>query len=265
MNKYIYVRPWLLRGCWWLLVQSSLQAQAQEIRIQGRYRGENLFLQNPLHQSYDTFCINEVRLNGQLIVQAPRISAVEIKLQHLPQQAKVTILIRHKTRCQPKILNPEALKTVGKASFSTFYVQENTLFWKVKDEEPDAQYIVEYLNGDTWDIEASLPKSPDSSSYTYVPTTLVAGVNKFRIRYLSSTFYRYSTDIEILLKEKIITFSPQVVQDKMTLSERSYFEILNASQSLILQGETQVIPLRKLKPGDYFIVLDGKLYPFVKR
>ena len=258
MRKLFLFWPFL---CW---LYSFAQENTQEIRIEGRYNGKNLFLQNPIHKSYDSFCIEEIQLNSEVLLRSPRSSAVEIRLDHLPFRAAVHIRILHKKSCRPKVINPEVLLRVGYTTFSYFYSKENKLYWRTEGEEPDASYTVEFLNGDAWEKEATILRS-DLSAYMYSPKQLVEGVNKFRVKYSSSTFSLYSTDVEILLRETIITFSPQVVRDRMTLSERTYFEILDAKQNIILKGTATRIPLRKLKPGDYFIVLDGKTYPFVKR
>ena len=60
-------------------------------------------------------------------------------------------------------------------------------------------------------------------------------------------------------------FFPEVVTDKMTLSDFAHFEILNELGEVILEGKGKVISLRLLKAGDYFIVLEDQEYPFVKK
>ena len=239
---------------------------AQETRLlQGRYYGENVFLSNPLYKDYSTFCIQEVVLNGKILLKEPKISALEVKLGHLPLKTEISIRITHRPQCSFRVINPEALSIVGQATFTHLYTEENKLFWRVKHAEPDARYIIKRLNSDDWEEDGSISAHPDSAIYTYRPKKLYAGVNKFRIKYVSSTFTRHSTDVEILLKETIITFTPYRVKDHIMLSERTYFEVLSSEQKVLLSGETQRIPLRRLRPGSYFILLKGKAYPFIKR
>ena len=240
------------------------QTNSEKMHLEGIYNGKNLFLQNPMYKTYGTFCVDELRLNGQVLLREPKSSAVEIKLSHLALRTAVDIQILHKSNCLPKILNPEVIRRTGYTTFLYFYAQDNKLYWRTQGEESDAYYVLEQFDGDAWTAEANITRA-DSATYAYTPTSLLAGTNKFRIKYVSSRFSRYSTDVEILLKEKIITFSPRVVKDRMTLSEYTYFEILNSKQKVILKGEAKKIPLRKLRPGDYFIVLDGEVYPFIKR
>ena len=265
MSKLVIPRPSLEIALFLLFISCVAAQGATEMRFKGRYNGENLFLQNPLHKPPRHFCIEEIYLNDRLVAQSPRSSAIEVRFDHLPPRSEIDIRILHKNTCLPKVINPEVLSIKPIIRFLYMHTYDHKLHWKIKGEEPNAGYQVEYLNGGVWDIEATLEAGADSSKYTHSPTNFLPGVNKYRVQYISPNVRRYSSDVEILLEEKLITFTPEVVRDQMTLSERTYFEILDEKQNLLLQGEAKQIPLKRLKAGNYFIVLDGKLYPFVKR
>ena len=104
----------------------------------------------------------------------------------------------------------------------------------------------------------------NGAAYVYYPQYSEGG-NKYRIKYeLSSGRYLYSMEMEHDHYPQQIFFSPRVVTDQMTFSQEADYEILRQGK-VILSGRAKSIPLRRLPPGDYAIVLDGKADTFVKK
>ena len=237
----------------------------RQIQAKGIYTGTNLYVQNPLYKDLASFCIEEILLNGRLLLSSPTLSAIEVKLDHLSLGAKVDVRINHKQGCLPRVINPGVLGKAAWATFAYFMQVDDDICWKVHNEAPGTQYDIERLNSDEWEREQSLMGGASQGTYCYKPEGLSRGVNVFRIRSISSQIIRHTPQLEILVREKVITFSPKVVKSKMTLSEHAFFEILNDKKEPLLQGEARIIPLRRLKPGDYFIVIEGKEYAFTKR
>ena len=262
MHRLSRLLVWTL---WCAEISAGWAQNMPEMHFQGLYNGQNVFLQNPLHRPSGAFCIEKVYLNDRLVAQMPRSSALEVRLSDLSMRAEVDIRIIHKATCQPQVLNPEVLSIVPLVRFEYLYVRDNKLCWKVMGEEAGARYQIEYVDNGVWEKEATIDIKAETSDYVYAPTHFLPGVNKYRIQYISKNYRLHSSDVEILLDDKLITFSPSVVQDHMTLSEYTYFEILDAAEQVVIKGDGKRIPLRRLKPGDYFIVLEGKMYPFVKR
>ena len=253
-----------------ILLGPSLWAQEGPLKnytIQGFFTGKNLYIQNVFHKKAGLFCVVGVYVNKKIVIERPKISALEVSLAELPKYSKVEVSILHRPSCVPRVLNPEVLSLTKSSAFKYISVQENKIIWTMESEAQSASYAIEFLNGDQWETEATLTgHAQDLSTYTYTPTTFSPGGNKFRVKYVSKTQELYSSPVEILLEEKVITFTPEIVIDKMRLSERAYFEILDETQQhVLLEGELQEIPLRLLASGNYFIVLEGKIYPFVKK
>ena len=259
------MRITLQKIIWITSINIGWAQEVSEIHLQGLYNGRNLFVQNPLYKQSKHLCVEEIYLNDQIVMQMPSSSAIEVRMEDLLTRAEVDIRIIHKSSCRPEVLNPEVLSVVPLVRFEYLYLRDNKLCWKIQGEEDAAHYQIEYVSGGAWEKEATVAAGADSAVYVYAPINFLPGVNKYRVQYISPNCRLHSSDVEILLDDKLITFNPAVVRDQMTLSERTYFEILDAHQQLIIKGEARQIPLRRLKPGDYFIVLDGKLYPFVKR
>ena len=81
------------------------------IVLEGIYQGKNLYIQNPFGSSGVGFCVQEVRVNGNVTTDEIASSAFEIDLRNFQFKLgdKVEIKIIHKDDCKPKVLNPEVL------------------------------------------------------------------------------------------------------------------------------------------------------------
>ena len=236
--------------------------------LKGICKGEDLWIQNPFLVGEDRFCIVHVRINGQTLVREPKLSALRIDLQHFSLYQPLKLVITHDPNCQPLVLNPEALSEKPAFRFLSVAIHGDSLIWQVRDEDKQGKYVVErLLQEDEWETLQTVPveRKGMERSYSIFPEQF-QGYNKFRVQYHASDKKVLSAEVENFHKgSEGIDFEPYLVKDKITLSESSYFEILNAKEEVILKGTTKVIPLRKLKPGDYYIVLQGELLPFVKK
>ncbi|MBO7441351.1 MAG: hypothetical protein J6U21_16910, partial [Bacteroidales bacterium] len=85
---------------------------ANEIRVEGIFKGQNIFVTNPFAASGVGFCIYEITVNGTVTMDELNRSGFEIDLTqyHLAQGDPVVVVIKHKDGCTPKVLNPEVLK-----------------------------------------------------------------------------------------------------------------------------------------------------------
>ena len=70
---------------------------------------------------------------------------------------------------------------------------------------------------------------------------------------------------EFLKADPTITFSPKYVDDKLTLSEKAFYEIFDSEGNQISSGTGRVIKLKKLDPGTYQIFIEGIKDEFYKR
>lgn len=258
----------------WKLFFSALCLQflpyfvsGQEVAITGVFQGKSLFVQNPLAEGTQQFCVRQVLVNGRPVALNLRLSALEIDFTGIDLYTPVAVRILHDTICSPRIVNPQAIFWHSSFRFDSIRFVGEELKWATRGERERAAYIVEKLNGDEWLEIESIPSNGQFafSAYSYFPE-FSEGSNKFRVKYDGGPRnYLYSDEAEIVFYKEPITFTPKVVTDRMTLSRATAFEILNEREEVILTGNAKEIPLRLLKPGNYYIILDGFKESFVKK
>ena len=80
---------------------------AGEIVLKGTFQGENLFVKNPFAPSGVGFCIYEVAVNGLTTTDEINSSAFEVDLgvYEFAIGDKISVTIKYKNDCLPKILN----------------------------------------------------------------------------------------------------------------------------------------------------------------
>ena len=254
---------------WGLLGAVSAQSSFE---LRGIYQGENVFIQNPLYDPMNAlssdrvqFCIEQITVNGTVVYNYPKQSAIEVDLGSLALSTSVRIVVTYAVGCLPVCLNPEALKPGARFRFVQVYSREDTLCFETVGEESQASYFIERLIGVDWERLNEVPSQQKKKSLYCLNLDYYQGPNQLRICYESPNRQVCSSSVEIWYTKPPITFSPEVVVDKMVLSEETDFEILDAERNVILQGHARVLQLRLLKSGEYFIVLDGEEYLFFKK
>ena len=249
------------------LVQMS--AWAQETALSGVYQGHNLYIRNPYIAETDKFCIESVSINKREVVDIDlRLSAIQIDFQKIDLYAPVLVKIQHGDSCKPRFINPEAILFHSNFKFDSLEITDSLITWHTKGDKRAGLYTVEKLQDEYWE-EVSTIRSKgefEGADYVYFPLYDEGG-NKYRIKYSipEEGRFLYSEELELFHFNEPITFSPKSVTDKLTLSRHSDFEILDADGKTILSGSGRVIPLRRLKKGDYTIYLEGYTDTFIKK
>lgn len=238
---------------------SQFTAKSQESVLSGVYQGQNLYIQNPYLVSEDKFCIDTIRVNDQDIYTNPQLSAVKLHFDKEMLFTPVMVKIKHNENCKPKFINPEAILYHSSFKFDSLTLTDSLIRWHTKGEKREGLYNVEKLNGTYWQsVNTIKPKGQfEGTSYVYYPE-FDQGGNRFRIKYsLPDNRYIYSQEVELFYHTQPITFSPKSVIDQMTLSQYADYKIMDSKRNVLVSGSGKVIPLRKLKRGDYFIYLEG--------
>ncbi|PIB35838.1 hypothetical protein BFP72_10760 [Reichenbachiella sp. 5M10] len=256
--RYLYV-VWML-----VLVHVAL---GQDVHLTGVNKGESLYIKNPYLVDRESFCIQSIEVNGKVTQTNLRLTAIRLGFSDVELYSPVSIKISHADSCQPKIINPEAILYYSSFKFDSLVLNDSILHWYTKGDRTEGRFVVEQLSVDHWEEVMTIRAKGrfDGAQYAYFPEQKDGG-NKYRIRYeLPNGRYLYSDEIEYYHYPDGVTFSPKVVTDFMYLSREARFEILNSQGEIILQGTAKKIPLRRLQPGDYSIVLEGDLDTFVKK
>jgi len=252
-----------------ILLSLTFRAVAQETEytMTGEYQGKNIYVQNPLSPDKINFCTSEVYLNEQLIITAPKTSAFEIDLSHMEIGGPVFIKIVHKEGCNPKIINPQVIRSKSKFQFLNLHADQLSISWSTVGELPYGKFFLEHYKNRQWvNIETITGKgSFEANQYNVVPDHHT-GDNKYRIKYVQnngkiifSQIFGYFNDVEP------ISFYPTMVDDKITLSRESDYAVVDSYGNQVAKGKGKEIDLNNLKAGLYFLYVDNREERFVKK
>ncbi|RLD80146.1 MAG: hypothetical protein DRJ10_07810 [Bacteroidetes bacterium] len=246
-------------------------AFAKEIPVTGIYQGENLFVMNPFASTGVGFCVYEVTVNGEITTDEINSSAFEIDLSvfNLKIGSKVSIIIKHKDGCKPKVLNAEVLKPKSTFKVIDINVDRKTkrLKWTTTGEKGTLPYIVEQYKWRKWIKVATVKGKGTNGTNKYSIAVLpTSGNNKFRIKQIDySRKPRYSPEVIYRSLDPTITFSPMKPKNEIILSAVTNYEIYDFYGRLIKKGKGNKINISKLKKGDYFLNYDNEMGKFTKK
>ncbi|MFY0652990.1 MAG: hypothetical protein JXQ96_13190 [Cyclobacteriaceae bacterium] len=235
-------------------------AVSQQTVLSGVYQGKNLYIQNPYLIEENKFCIDSISINQKNIDLNMQHSAINLNFENEKLFAPVLVLINHKNNCKPRIINPDAIRFHSTFRFDSLVARDGLLMWYSKGEKTNSYYCVEKLFGTNWQVVSTVKSKEifEGTNYEYQPE-IEQGGNIFRIKYaLRDGRHLHSNEIQMFHFENPITFSPKSVKDKMTLSRHADYQIMDMKGNIVASGSGKIIPLRKLKMGDYKIYLEGE-------
>lgn len=261
----------LLLSLSFILVNVAL---AEEIVINGYYQGINLYVLNPFAEDGESFCIEEVTVNGQRTEDIINSSAFEIDLSVYDLKAgdSLSIVIRHKSGCFPKVINVDVLKPRTAFVITSISVDHaGILKWSTIEEQGKLPYIVEQYRWDKWvelgTVQGTGTPSAHDYSFDLNSTEYLrphSGINKYRVRqtdyqgrvrYSLETSYKLQEEAEVKIKDidnKTITFTAETsyqIFDK-------YGEIANDKGKRYI-GYSSLIDISELPKGKYFLLYDN--------
>ena len=264
---YTYVTFFLLS------VSFVTNAFAGEIVLDGIYRGENLYVENPYGSAGVGFCVSEVLVNGNTTTDEINSSFFEIDLSiyNFRYGALLRIVIRHKNGCVPRVLNPEVLTPESTFIIKSISIdKDGFLNWKTLKEHGRLPFVIEQYKWNKW-IRIGSVKGKGTASlnqYRY-SIDFHSGVNKFRIKQIGSNNKpHYSQSVEFVNNVPEITFIPGnggKTSQKIFFSEITSFEIYDYYGKLVKTGSDTEVDVSKLKAGTYFLNYDNKTETFTKR
>ena len=250
----------------------AFTAFSGEINLSGKYSGKDLFIRNPFEPRNNTFCVKEVWLNDEKIMENPQASAINVRMNHLPLGARVNIKIIHGEFCTPQVINEEVLHTATQFRFIYTGATYNSIDWRTVGEKIAGRFTLEQemTNPDEstfWEeIAESNAKGKLGENMYSVNPRHFAGDNKYRIRYdpLEGK-RRYSAIIIFTSPEELIYVIDNVVTIYLEFSNFTDYEIYDSSQRLILKGGGKDALVEDLRPGEYFVKIQNRFERFVKK
>jgi hypothetical protein len=243
-----------------LMLTFSLNAQV--IVLNGIYQGSDVYVQNPFSGQGVSFCVFEVEVNGKVTSDEVNSSAfaIDMKVMGLEIGDPVEINIKHKEDCEPRVLNPEALK-----SRSTFEIlkiaadDQGLVSWSTTNEAGDLPYFVEQFRWNKWvvvgEVQGIGSKGEHSYSLRVVPHS---GTNTVRVRQTDYTNKaRASNSVTFKGPEKPITFEPKKPKDFIDFSSATQFEIFDKYGNLVRKGFDKRVDVQDLEKGEYYLNYDN--------
>lgn len=244
-----------------LLLGHFLYAQ-EVIILEGQYQKRNVFVANSPTSSGIGFCSFEVRVNGALITDEINVRAYEIDLSifNFELQDPVTIEIKHKRGCVPKVLNPEALQ--AKPTFNSESItinEEGVLNWETTDEHGVLPFIIQQYKWNKWvDVgEIQGKGNPELSQYTY-QVDLVYGDNKFRVvQKINQQRFRKTKTVEINSEKPKLNFVYNKKEKQVVFSNKTAYEIHDKYGQLIMRGFNSQADVSHLSKDEYYLSFDN--------
>lgn len=245
-------------------------ANAGQLVLEGNYQGKNLYIQNPFAGSGVGFCVQEVLINDQVSTDEINSSAFEIDFTNyqLKTGDKVTVKIKHKDDCKPKVLNPEVLKPKSTYEVVTMKVEKDgTLNFTTKGESGKLPFVVEQFRWNKWVKVSEIQGKGTESQNTYsTKVTPHSGENKFRVKQVDfSGNPRYSEPVKFRSMQPEVTFAPLKVADVLSFSDETMYEIYDSYGNIVKKGFGNKVDVANLQKGIYYLNFDNKTDKFVKK
>lgn len=254
-----------------LLVLSGIGLHAaDEIVLKGVYQGKNIYVMNPFASSGVGFCVFEVTVNGQMSTDEINSSAFEVDLTvyQFKKGDEVSIIIKYKDGCVPKIINPEVLKPQSTFEALNMKVDNNNLMtWTATQESGSLPFVVEQFRWNKWVKVAEIEGkgTPGSNNYS-VKVPAHSGNNRFRIKQVDYTRKpRYSKEVRYRSLEAPVTFTPAKPENEIVFSRETFYEIYDYFGNLVDKGIATKVDISKLAKGDYFLNYDVNTVTFSKK
>ncbi len=247
----------------------ALNANSQEIVLNGTFQGDNLFVKNPFSPSGVGFCVYEVNVNGLTSTDEINSSAFEIDLSVYGFKVgqEVTVSIKYKENCLPIVLNPEVLNARSTFDVKSLSIVDSKVKWSTINEAGRLPFVVEQYRWNKWiEVGRVNGKGIISESKYESPVRMHSGENRFRIK---QTDYRgkprFSEEITYNSNKADVSYSPSRVDDILTFSAPTMYEIYDEFGGIVFKGYGDSVKVGGLQKGKYYLNYDNNLGTFVKK
>lgn len=253
-----------------LLVFNTLGLIAGNIVMEGRYQKRNIFVINAIAQDGVGYCVYEVTVNGQVTSDEINSQAFEVDLAilNLKLGDPVTVVIKHKDGCTPKILNPGALEPSPTFECKKISVNDKGLVtWETTGETGKLAYTVQQFKWNKWVNVGEVMGNGTAAKNAYsFQATLVSGTNKFRVVQKSyEGELRKSDECSIESKLPMITYQYDKKAKAINFSGNTSFEIFNSYGQIVKRGVGNSIDVATFTKGEYWISYDNTTSKFIKK
>jgi len=251
------------------IVLSVISVSAGNIVLKGTFQGESLYVKNPFAPSGVGYCIYEVTVNGMTTTDEINSSAFEIDLSvyGFKKGDELTVTIKYKEGCKPKVLNPEVLNALATFEIKDLKVSGDKISWSTVDESGPLPFVIEQYRWNKWIKVGEVKGTGKQALNKYsAAVRLHSGENRFRIKQVDyKKKPRYSDEVTTIPSKPAVTFSPVRVADVITFSAPTMYEIYDAYGGIVFKGYGDSIKVGGLTKGKYYLNYDNKMDRFTKK
>lgn len=241
---------------------------SQEIKLEGKYYGEDLYVMNP---SGD--CVEKITVNGKEIEANTKSFSFGIDLSELKMYEKVVVILQHKRDCKPDVINTaKAIQKNNLFVVTKSGIKGNILTWKAIEEKTKSQYIIEQYRWERW-VEIGTVKcvgKPQEQAYKFDLNKAVLrpynGKNKYRLKQINYRKDRHSPEIIAKFKKPKAKIKKNDGQKLIEFSSATSYQILDLKEEkILLEGHAKKVDINKLAKGKYILRYDTKKTNFRKK
>ncbi len=242
----------------------------EKLVVEGEYHNKNLYVNNPMSESGVGFCVNEVRVNGDITTDEWNSSAFEVDLSQygLESGEEVLIEIVHKDGCKPKVLNPNVLKPRATFKIKNIEVDPSgTLHWTTTNEKGRLPYKIQQFKWNKWVTvgEVQGKGTPGEHQYSF-NTVPVAGKNRFRVKQEGMDGKEKASKAAVFRSDKDeIEHEIKRSEEKVTFSRETSYELYNMYGELVKKGFGEELDIANFDKGTYYMNFGAKTIKFKKR
>ncbi len=253
-----------------LFLLGTVIAQAGNIVLEGRYQGRNIFVINSVSSDGVGYCVYEVTMNGLITSDEINSQAFEIDLgiYSLKMGDPVTIVIKHKDGCTPKVLNKGALEPAP--SFTCTQIectQDGQLQWETTGEMGKIPFLIQQFKWNKWVTIGEVMGNGIQAKSTYkFQAQLTSGLNKFRVAQKSyEGDLRKSQACEVQSPVAPVTFNYDKKTKTIQLSADTSYELYNVYGQIVKRGRGISIDCSTIPKGEYYLSYDNKTEKLFKK
>lgn len=248
--------------CWLLMFFLPVSVLANErIILKGVYQGSDIYVQNPFSGQGVSFCVFEVRVNGEITSDEVNSSAfvIDLAVMGVSIGEDIEVVISHKKGCEPRVLNPEVLNPRSTYEIETISVSDNGILkWTTIGESGELPFYVEQFKWNKWVKAGEVmgAGTPDANEYEF-QLEPHSGMNSVRVR---QTDYRgesrTSPIVEFKGPDTPVSFAEEKTRDVVTFSGKTSYEIFDQYGNLVKKGYGKTIDVEDLEKGEYYLNYD---------
>lgn len=249
---------------------SSHIARAQQLELSGIYQGEDLYVVNEVGDDGVGFCCYEVRVNGMVTTDEVNSHAFEIDLDALDLGIGRNIIVQlaHRQGCRPRILNMDAMRPEANFNLQSITVDDpGKLAWKVSNEAGALPYSVQQYKWGRWVEVDRVYGIGMEEMYIYsTQVRHIPGLNRYRVVQTDLDGGRVeSRETSFIREAEAVTFAYERKSQELRFSEMTHFEVIDAYGTTVVRGENNIIDLRLVPKGTYFLNYGNQNAEFKKR